>query len=92
MNKPWKKQSVTFNLRYHTISCFLWFSSITLFFAFSVSKLPIYRSKKNMLTGIHVVFAIPGWHFGVNLTAFTVEQFPTVVILLLLLALLKRSY
>ena len=48
-----------------------------------------------MLTGIHVVFALPGWHFGVNLTAFTIEQFPTVVILavmLLLVALLKRSY
>ena len=83
---------MTFNLRYYTISCFLGLSSITLFFAFSVSKLLIYQSKKNMLTGTHVLFGLPGWHFGVNLTAFTIEQFPTVVILLLLLALLKRSY
>ena len=86
---------MTFNLRYYTISCFLGLSSITLFFAFSVSKLLIYQSKKNMLIGIHVLFALPGWHFEVNLTAFTIEQFPAIVILavlLLLLALLKRSY
>ena len=86
---------MTFNLRYYTISCFWGLSSITLFFAFSVSKLLIYQSKKNMLKGILVLFVLPGWHFGVNLTAFTIEQFPTEVtlaVLLLLVALLNRSY